>query len=257
MEMGEILNQLGFTEYESKVYKALFFFISATAREIAKETGIPNTRVYAALEKLAKIGAISMIPGKPVRYRIIPPDVGLLSIVEERKKQTKKLEDEIKELGLQFKDKEPTPRKLLVFQGYDITKKITFDEIKNAKMQLLRLMRFGQIDEKIFEEMERAILRGVEIKLLGPARKEREHIISQYYKIGCKIRLLKETKLFLFKKLISDNRVFLLEVYGNTWNENLLLKITDGPTVKIAKKEFELLWKEATPYSPKRINKIF
>jgi sugar-specific transcriptional regulator TrmB len=257
MEIEEILSQLGFTEYESKVYKTLFFFVSATAREIARETGIPNTRVYAALEKLAKIGAISMIPGKPVQYRIIPPDVGLLSIVEERKKQTKKLEDEIKELGLQFKDKEPLSHKLLVFPGHEIARKIKLEEIKNSKIEILRMMRFGKIDEEIFSEMEKAILRKVEIKILGPLEKEREYIIKKYYEIGCKIRLIKISNQFLLKKLISDNKTLLLEVFGATKSETLLLKITDQPTVEIIKKEFDLLWKEAIPYSPNKVSKIF
>jgi sugar-specific transcriptional regulator TrmB len=252
MELEEILSQLGFTEYESRVYKTLFFFVSATAREIAKETGIPNTRIYAALEKLAKIGAISMIPGKPVRYRIIPPDVGLLSIVEERKKQTKKLEDEIKELGLQFKDKEPLSHKLLVFQGREIIRKIKLEEIKNSKMEILRVMRFGKIDEEIFETMEKAIARKVKVRILGPFKKEREYIIKKYYDIGCEIKFLRISKQFSFKKLISDNRTFLFEVFGSTENENLLLKIVDQPTIEIAKKEFNLLWKDAAPYSPNR-----
>jgi sugar-specific transcriptional regulator TrmB len=72
--------QLGFTEYEARVYMRLLAESPATAYEIAKATGVPRPNTYNALESLAKRGAVQPISENPVRYVAAPPDRHLTNL---------------------------------------------------------------------------------------------------------------------------------------------------------------------------------
>lgn len=73
-ELLQDFRQLGFTEYEAKIYMQLLSESPATAYEIAKATGVPRPNTYNALEALAKRGAVQPISENPVRYVAAPPD---------------------------------------------------------------------------------------------------------------------------------------------------------------------------------------
>lgn len=72
--------QLGFTEYEAKVYMQLLAQAPATAYEIAKATGVPRPNTYNALESLTKRGAVQPISQNPAKYVASPPDRHLLNL---------------------------------------------------------------------------------------------------------------------------------------------------------------------------------
>lgn len=66
------LQDIGFTEYEARVYIALLYSSPATAYEISKQNAMPRPSVYSALESLEKKGAVQRISSDPVR--LIPVD---------------------------------------------------------------------------------------------------------------------------------------------------------------------------------------
>ncbi len=77
--MEEIINKLenlGFTNYESKVFLVLMKGHNMTAAEIAKDANIPRTSVYDILKSFTKKGLCNEIetPTK-LRYEMIDPDV--------------------------------------------------------------------------------------------------------------------------------------------------------------------------------------
>ena len=59
---------IGFTEYEAKVYMQLMRSGTATAYEIAKESGVPRPNTYNALEALTKRGSVLPVNENPRRY---------------------------------------------------------------------------------------------------------------------------------------------------------------------------------------------
>ena len=77
--MEEILNKLenlGFTNYESKVFLVLMKGHNMTAAEIAKDANIPRTSVYDILKSFTEKGFCNEIetPTK-LRYEMIDPDI--------------------------------------------------------------------------------------------------------------------------------------------------------------------------------------
>jgi len=75
--MKKILNHLqhlDFSQYESKAYLALLKQGQVTGYELAKNSGIPASKIYAVLSKLLEKEVILALDSEPVRYTPIPPD---------------------------------------------------------------------------------------------------------------------------------------------------------------------------------------
>jgi sugar-specific transcriptional regulator TrmB len=70
------LMDLGFTEYEARVYLALLKDNPATGYQISKAAGVPRSMVYEALGRLDSRGAVlSAQSGRATLYRPVPPDL--------------------------------------------------------------------------------------------------------------------------------------------------------------------------------------
>ncbi len=67
------LRQLGFTDYEARIYVQLLKASPATAYEVSKAAGVPRANAYAALEALAQRGAVLPVNEEPLRYVAAPP----------------------------------------------------------------------------------------------------------------------------------------------------------------------------------------
>ena len=70
------LSEIGLSEYEAKAYLSLLHSNPSTAYEIAKESGIPTSKIYQVIHKLAEKGIclLSEENGKTKRYIPIQPD---------------------------------------------------------------------------------------------------------------------------------------------------------------------------------------
>jgi HTH-type transcriptional regulator, sugar sensing transcriptional regulator len=69
------LLELGFTEYEAKVYLSLLGESPASAYETGKASGVPTSKIYEVLKKLSGKGIITIIDdGKTKRYVPVEPD---------------------------------------------------------------------------------------------------------------------------------------------------------------------------------------
>jgi sugar-specific transcriptional regulator TrmB len=68
------LQHLNFTQYESMAYLALLKQSEVTGYELAKNSGIPASKIYAVLNKLIDKDVILAHDSEPVRYTPIPPN---------------------------------------------------------------------------------------------------------------------------------------------------------------------------------------
>ena len=78
-----ILKSLLFTEYEAKAYVALLKNSPATGYAVAKNSGVPRSKIYEVLNNMIQRGDVLVSPGNPPFYRAIPPK----SLIALRKEQ--------------------------------------------------------------------------------------------------------------------------------------------------------------------------
>ncbi len=74
MDVFELLQRLGFTEYEAKAYVALLQQYPVNGAKVAKVSGVPRPNVYAVLQKLEDSGAALRVETtEGVEYVPVPP----------------------------------------------------------------------------------------------------------------------------------------------------------------------------------------
>ena len=67
------LQNLNFTQYESRAYLSLLEQGNITGYELAKNSGIPASKIYAVLNKLMEKEVVLAHDAEPIRYTPIPP----------------------------------------------------------------------------------------------------------------------------------------------------------------------------------------
>jgi sugar-specific transcriptional regulator TrmB len=73
MDLLKSVQELGFTEYEAKVYLALLDESPASGYRVAQNSGVPRAKVYEVLTGLVRRGAVLANYSEPVRYAPLPP----------------------------------------------------------------------------------------------------------------------------------------------------------------------------------------
>lgn len=68
----ETLKNLNFTEYEAKAYLTLLEESPLTGYAVAKNSGVPRSRIYEILDGLAIRGDILVSPGNTPQYTPVP-----------------------------------------------------------------------------------------------------------------------------------------------------------------------------------------
>ena len=67
------LRELGLSGHAAEAFVALVGTPHATAGELVRKTGIPDSKIYYALDELAEKGLVEVQGGKPKSYRVVPP----------------------------------------------------------------------------------------------------------------------------------------------------------------------------------------
>ena len=82
-----LLDEAGFSLYETRALVALTVHGVADAATLCREGGIPTSKIYQALEKLAGIGLVEIQRTRPKLYSALPPEVvteRLVQVARER-----------------------------------------------------------------------------------------------------------------------------------------------------------------------------
>ncbi len=87
------LNDLGLSDYEARVYRALLSAGSATAKELSLASDVPMGRVYDVLGSLEKHSLVrSQESSRPKKYVAVEPETALERLVDDKRRE---LEQEI------------------------------------------------------------------------------------------------------------------------------------------------------------------
>ncbi|MDJ0933522.1 TrmB family transcriptional regulator [Breoghania sp.] len=71
-ELTNALGQLGFSLYEARAYCALLERARLNGHEVAKSCGVPTSKIYETLDRLADKGAVMVQHGEPKTYVATP-----------------------------------------------------------------------------------------------------------------------------------------------------------------------------------------
>ncbi len=77
------LKELELSTYEATAYATLIAHPTMTASALCKETGIPDTKIYYALEGLSEKGMLTVRNGNPKIYRPMPPKEAIANLKQQ------------------------------------------------------------------------------------------------------------------------------------------------------------------------------
>ena len=88
--------QLGFTEYEAKVYLSLLGNHPASAYTVSQASGVPHSRVYDILRRLTEKGCAQPVGENPRRYSPLSPENLVRYLDKKNRELTRELDEELK-----------------------------------------------------------------------------------------------------------------------------------------------------------------
>ncbi len=159
-EIIKNLEALGYTNYESRVFVALFTGNYMTTTEIAKSADIPRSSAYEILKDFTKQGICNEIEtSSVVRYQLIDPKVVEdkieLEIHEAYKSKISKLKYSFDKLEPLFKQSETPAEKIDVelIKGFNKHRNVKFlNLLKNAQKEVLFMIRLeGNVSHELDE----------------------------------------------------------------------------------------------------------
>src|SRR6516165_533688 len=77
-----LLEELGFTQYERRTLRTLMLHGVADAETLCREGDVPSSKIYLALEKLAKLGLVEVQPTRPKLFSALSSDAVFARVIE-------------------------------------------------------------------------------------------------------------------------------------------------------------------------------
>jgi sugar-specific transcriptional regulator TrmB len=156
MELFDALTQIGFTEYEARVYLALLRENPDTGYQVSKKAGIPRSMVYEALGRLSRRGAVlETVEGRATLYRPMRPDVLLDRLHQEHQQLMAGLRQ-----GLEDLYNAPVETHAWSIVGRRTTITYAMQMIREAKIELYLVLSdtdLEDLNETIFKASERGV----------------------------------------------------------------------------------------------------
>ncbi|MCB9418706.1 MAG: TrmB family transcriptional regulator [Ardenticatenaceae bacterium] len=161
MDMLQKLAQIGFTEYEAKVYLTLLALNPATGYQLSKESGVPRSMVYEALKRLhARGSALETVEGRSTLYRPLPPDM----LLDQHMAEYDRLVDELRgELGELLEI--TTDERVWSINGRSTTLAYVRQLIRDAQQELFLVLTDEDLID-LRDEIAAACGRGVAVNTL-------------------------------------------------------------------------------------------
>ena len=145
----ELLEEVGLTLYERKALVTLAIFGVADAASLCREGGVPTSKIYLAMEKLARLGLAQTQPTRPKMYAALPADAVIDRVIELARERAERFASAAQDL-----------RRLLASLPGRVRGKQTFVDLAlGAESHVKRhLVHLAAARERIVSYMERGDL---------------------------------------------------------------------------------------------------
>tara|TARA_Y100000310_G_C20366544_1_gene661464 strand:- start:4 stop:741 length:738 start_codon:yes stop_codon:yes gene_type:complete len=239
-----ILEEIGLTNSEIKIYTGLLKFGSVKVGELMKQVNLHRSRVYEVINRLIKKGLVSYVIKNNIKYFEATNPERLLTFIEEQKEKLSEKESKIKKIIPELKKNVSSLSKseAHVFVGKEGLKTIRKDVLKQ-KQDLYLIGAVGKEDKFLkyfFPNFNKLRIKSkIKWKILYDAEVRGKKIAN----LG-----LMETK-FLPKEYSSPS---VINIYGDRvvnilWNDDnpTCFMIINKEIADSYRKWFKLLWKSA------------
>jgi len=250
----ERLRAAGLSRYESLVYLGLVEDRNARVVEIARRTGVPQPKVYQALDSLVEKGFCALGADAVNRYRPVDPTLAFqaeLQRLEQKEGAVRGLTDELAALYRAGEKEQRWAPPIEIVKGLPQIRHLLVEQLGAARQEILY---FGQAPQVPALEVAQAIWEkaeaGVRVRLLfdegyfeGAAERGEEDDLLRRVK-GEKRRIERLPS----KMIVVDGVTALLSVSKPSSEGFLVLVLRQEGLVAHTLASFESCWARATPF---------
>jgi predicted DNA-binding transcriptional regulator len=236
-EIDKVLNQLGFSQNEAKIYLAALELGRASAQDIAQKAGIKRTTAYFVLGYLVNRGVVAKtLLKRKMRFVAEPPDK-LLNMTSDLEHRIKKA---LPELEAIYNKNEAKP-KITFFEGEHAIQSVYDDTLRDKPDEILEWNTNAYFDRPDVDQdyVHKRIALGIKAKRIGGQ--------GSVWDMKHKYRDAKE----LSETLIVPKDLFWPEVevniYGHkvafmNYAENMSVIIESKAIARAMRQAYELSW---------------
>jgi len=172
-QIAGILRELGLTGYATDAFAALVRLPEATAADLILKTGIPDSKIYYALDELAERGLVEVQAGKPKTYRAVPAREAearlerMLDVKHERERSAVRRVSALLE-PLRVAAKSPATELAYIVKGLPNIHARAQAMVASARREVVLLTSDEPFFRKLEAELAKAARRRVKVKLAVP-----------------------------------------------------------------------------------------
>lgn len=162
LDITNILQELGFTEYEAKAYLALLEKAPLSGYAIALNSGVPRSKIYEVLGGLVERGEVFVSHENPALYTPLPPK----ELIAQRKLKAEASFHTAEQALEQYAYTAQHRENIWNITGHEAIISRIKEITKHATSRIL-LEIWKEEAEELEEELRNASLRGVEIIIVA------------------------------------------------------------------------------------------
>ena len=158
------LTELGFSQYEARTYAGLIGREPMTGYAIAKDTLVPQPKVYETLGRLVERGAVLQVSGSPAKFVAVPPDRVLSELERAFRQRLATVELEVSRMRRESADVQEL--RLLKEARSWITVVTAANSLIGGATDRMYVSGHGSYLDALAEQIQAADRRGVRIDVL-------------------------------------------------------------------------------------------
>lgn len=247
----KLLEDIGLTKSETKVYLALFKLGSTSKSPLVKVSGISSSKIYEITDKLINKGLVSYVLINKVKYFKAAPPGRLREYLKEKKKKIEKQEENLDSLIFSL-DKSynilASTTSAEIFEGWRGMETV-FEDLINTLKKGETTYVFGAskgMDSKKTQRfysqyMDRSYARGIKVKIVMNEDSREYYKTAKGIKKHVKVRFLKQTTPAEIN--ISKEKVLIIILKETP----LVIRVNSKEVASSFKQYFDVMWKQAKP----------
>ncbi len=173
------LRDLGLSEYETRVYRALLRTGPTTAKELSRASDVPMGRIYDVLNKIEQHDLVrSQTASRPKKYVAVEPDTALDRLLADKRREAEETLERYEEIVANLSDELESAKPVeeqfwTAAVGDDETLELLLERLAAADDEIVMVVTnrspqfdFDEIGDVLTERLEDAVDRGVDVSVL-------------------------------------------------------------------------------------------
>ncbi len=254
--VAEGLRHLGLTTYEIRVYDAVLRHPQSRVPEIARESRVPQPKVYATIKSLIEHGLVESHLGPINAYSAIEPEKGFEQLMSDTQRRQRAAMMAIEQLHEAFENagrgKSRREGRVKLFQGRAVAARYFRELMAKAETHVTIVVRFPLVVADYLDDAKRITRAGGSVRMLiecgADLDDEAAAFVKSAKKSGAELRRISHVPM---RMGIFDEQILVLPMNdpsAETGDGFTMLEIRNPGLCASFEEIYDMLWKKARPF---------